>query len=162
MIRSLFLCLLSFVSLMMCGQTILVYSNADDGFLNVRQQPNANSDIIAVLYNGKSGAVLVDKDANKYWYKVSVNGNVGFVNKRYALLSEESCGSDSDNTFRDKDTKLRIGLSTDECRRICGEPDEINRQVYPNRIVEFWFYKNPKRTLHFRNGYLNNFSYRAK
>ena len=51
----------------MIGQEVYVYSNADDGLLNVREKPSASSDIVAVMYNGKTGAILLDK-SNKYWY----------------------------------------------------------------------------------------------
>jgi len=145
----------------MMGQEVYVYSNADDGFLNVREKPSASSDIIAVMYNGKTGAILLDK-SNKYWYKVSYNGSIGFVNKRYAVLSKKSQNENKRISSGNKFDQLRIGMTIDECRLLCGEPDKINRQVYSNREVEFWYYKSPRYTLHFRNGNLIMFSSNPK
>lgn len=62
-----------------------VYSNADDGFVNIRQEASAQSSVIDVLYNGKQGAILLDS-SNKYWYKVNKDGKIGYVNKRYSKL----------------------------------------------------------------------------
>ena len=58
--------------------------------------------------------------------------------------------------------KLHAGMTAEECKSICGEPDKISKQVYSNRVVEFWDYKNPKGTLHFRNGLLSDFSFDVK
>jgi hypothetical protein len=145
------------------AQTTYVYSNADDGFLNIRMKPSASSEIVGVLYNGKEGAKLLDK-SNKYWYRVSKDGIVGYVNKRYAKLNSVMVPADRRQEQQPVNgfEKLQVGMSTEECKRICGKPDKINKQVYSNRIVEFWEYKNPKCVLHFRNGFLDNFSYQAK
>lgn len=145
----------------MMGQEVYVYSNADDGFLNVREKPNANSDIVAVMYNGKTGALLLDK-SNKYWYKVSYEGIIGYVNKRYAIISAKTQNKIKERTNNNMFEQLRIGMTIDECRSLCGEPDKINRQVYSNREVEFWHYKSPRYMLHFRNGYLIMFSSNPK
>ena len=71
------------------AQEVYVYSNADDGFLNIRGKPNASSDVVAVTYNGKSGAQLLGQ-CNKFWYKVSNYGIIGFVNKRYSVVSAKT------------------------------------------------------------------------
>ena len=155
--------LLALVTFIAQAQTTYVYSNAHDGFLNIRMKPSASSKIVGVLYNGKEGAKLLDK-SNKYWYKVSKNGIVGYVNKRYAKLNSVTVPADCRqeqqpvNDFK----KLQVGMSTEECKRICGEPNKINRQVYSNRIYELWYYKNSTCFLQFRNGFLVNFSYQAK
>lgn len=147
-------------SFVMQGQVIYVYSNADDGFLNIRMKPNASSDIVGVLYNGKEGAKLLDK-SNKYWYKVSKNGIVGYVNKRYAKLTNETTPSDSRQESKPISgfEELQIGMTAEECRRLCGEPNKIDKQVYSNRVVELWTYKNPYFIIHFRNGVLDYYSF---
>lgn len=159
--RALMILFISVFPLYMMGQEVCVYSNADDGFLNVREKPSASSDIVAVMYNGKTGAILLDK-SNKYWYKVSYEGIIGYVNKRFAIISAKTQTEIKERTNSNKFEQLRIGMTTDECRLLCGEPNSINRQVYSNREVEFWYYKSPRYTLHFRNGKLVMFSSNPK
>ena len=48
--------LLTTIAFFVQAQTTYVYSNADDGFLNIRMKPSASSEIVGVLYNGKEGA----------------------------------------------------------------------------------------------------------
>ena len=58
-----------------------VYSNAYDGFVNIRQTPNGNAPILGVLRNGPEGAVLLG--AEGAWSKVDCNGIVGYVASKY-------------------------------------------------------------------------------
>ena len=155
--------LLALVAFTTKAQTVYVYSNADDGFLNIRMKPSASSDIVGVLYNGKEGAKLLDK-SNKYWYKVSKDGVVGYVNKRFAKLTLATTPSNPRQEQKPANNfeKLQVGMTPEECKSICGEPDKISKQVYSNRVVEFWDYKNPKGTLHFINGLLSDFSFDVK
>ncbi len=135
--------MLALVALTGQAQEVYVFSNADDGFLNVRGKPSASSDIVAVMYNGKSGAQLLDK-SNKYWYKVSYNGIIGFVNKRYAIVSTKTQSPPQNSPSGKNFEQLRVGMSSEECRLLCGEPDKISRQVYYDREVEFWTYNSPQ------------------
>ena len=48
------------------AQTKWVYSDAYDGFVNVRKGPSSKADIIEVMYNGKEGAKLLAVH-NKWW-----------------------------------------------------------------------------------------------
>ena len=66
------------------GKT-LVYSVATDGFVNVREAPNASSSVVGVIATNRSGADLLSK--NGKWWKVRINGQVGYVNSRFVKLS---------------------------------------------------------------------------
>lgn len=64
----------------------LVYSVATDGFVYVRELPNADSETIGVLATNRKGAKLIsDKDT---WWKVRIDTVVGYVNSKYVKLSD--------------------------------------------------------------------------
>lgn len=63
----------------------LVYSVADDGYVNVRKAPTAKSDVIGVLATGRKGAVLLSSKGT--WWKVRVDNVTGYVNSKYVKLS---------------------------------------------------------------------------
>lgn len=63
----------------------LVYSVATDGFVNVRQEPNADSKAIGVLATNHKGAELLNNQ-NKWW-KIRIDNVIGYVNSRYVKLS---------------------------------------------------------------------------
>ena len=54
-----------------------VYSKCFDGYLNIREKPNAQSKILGKLSNGPKGAELISNDGK--WSKVRVNGVVGYA-----------------------------------------------------------------------------------
>jgi uncharacterized protein YgiM (DUF1202 family) len=54
-----------------------VYSNAYDGYTNIREHASAQSPIIGKLPNGPEGADLLGVEGN--WSKVRFNGTVGYV-----------------------------------------------------------------------------------
>ena len=54
-----------------------VYSNAYDGYLNVRAQPSTKAQILGKLKNGPEGAELLGVDGK--WTKVRVDGVEGYV-----------------------------------------------------------------------------------
>ena len=58
-----------------------VYSNCYDGYLNVRQAPTTQSQIVGKLKNGSEGAELLGVEGT--WSKVRVNGVVGYVASKY-------------------------------------------------------------------------------
>ena len=58
-----------------------VYSNCYDGYLNVRQAPTTQSQIVGKLKNGSEGAELLGVEGS--WSKVRVNGVVGYVASKY-------------------------------------------------------------------------------
>lgn len=58
-----------------------VYSNAYDGFVNIRQAPEGKAPILGVLKNGPEGAILLGTEGE--WKKVDCNGIVGYVYEKY-------------------------------------------------------------------------------
>lgn len=58
-----------------------VYSNCYDGYLNVRQAPTTQSQIVGKLKNGSVGAELLGVEGS--WSRVRVNGVVGYVASKY-------------------------------------------------------------------------------
>ena len=58
-----------------------VYSNAYDGFLNIRQAPQSKAPIVGVLNNGPEGAILLVTEGE--WKKIDCNGIVGYVYEKY-------------------------------------------------------------------------------
>ncbi len=62
-----------------------VYSIADDGFLNIREMPNASAKIVGRLITGGDGAEYLGSASN--WINVRYKGVEGFVNGKYAKIS---------------------------------------------------------------------------
>ena len=58
-----------------------VYSNAYDGYLNVRAEPTTKSQVVGKLSNGPEGAELLGVEGK--WSKVRVNGVEGYVSSAY-------------------------------------------------------------------------------
>lgn len=58
-----------------------VYSNAYDGFINIRQTPQSKAPIVGVLRNGPEGSVLLGTEGE--WKKIDCNGIVGYVYEKY-------------------------------------------------------------------------------
>lgn len=168
MIRLILFILLSSITIKINAQTY-VYSNADDGFLNIRALPTAKANIVGVLYNGKEGAELLDS-SNKYWYKVNKDGIIGYVNKRYAKLvgtkeapkTSQTITKVKTGTIKERFDKLVPGMTMQQCLDICGNPDDKSIRRYSSGENQSWFYyerRNGKRilnSLHFRDGKLSS------
>ena len=150
--RCLLLFIVFFVNIDMKSQSFIVYSNADDGFVNIRKEPNAKADILSALYNGKEGANLLE-GGNKYWYKVEKDGVIGYVNKRFVKLKKSTNSQPTTQDINRELDKLDRGMTMDECRRILGEPDDKSKRSTEGHIFEQWFYYN-KYYLKFDNGFL--------
>jgi len=58
-----------------------IYSNAYDGFVNIRQEPQSKAPILGVLRNGPEGAILLGTEGE--WKKIDCNGIVGYVYEKY-------------------------------------------------------------------------------
>ncbi len=58
-----------------------VYANAFDGFVNIREKPEAKASIVGTFKNGPEGAVLLDSDGE--WTKIDCNGIVGYVLSKF-------------------------------------------------------------------------------
>lgn len=82
-----FLSLLCIVALGMIGaaaQTQQVYANASDGYVNMREEPNANAFIVDVLFTGGKPAKLLDRQGN--WLHIDYDGQKGYVNSKYVTV----------------------------------------------------------------------------
>ena len=58
-----------------------VYSNAFDGFVNMRKEPSYSAEKVGKLKNGSEGAVLLEDKGD--WKKVDVSGTIGWVPSKY-------------------------------------------------------------------------------
>ena len=58
-----------------------VYACAFDGFVNIRETPNAKAPILGVFRNGPEGAILLGSEGE--WTKIDCNGIVGYVISKY-------------------------------------------------------------------------------
>lgn len=63
----------------------LVYSIADDGYVNIRQFPDADSYVVGVLATNRKGAKLVSNQGK--WWKIRIDNVEGYVNSRYVKMS---------------------------------------------------------------------------
>jgi Bacterial SH3 domain. len=143
------------------AQTTWVYADAYDGFVNVRKTPSTKSEIIEVMYNNKEGAKLLAIH-NKWWYRVQFKGKTGYVSSTYTILCDTTqAPTPIEQKPKKKNSSspsgLKVGMTTDECLRLLGEPDEKSESVYYDHINEHWYYKN-KYYLIFRNGVLTNYT----
>ena len=129
-----------------------VYSNAYDGYLNVRAEPSTKAQILGRLNNGPEGAELLGVDGK--WTKVRVNGVEGYVSSAYvqstptqpvyldanAILGEwiyDFQNSDGDGyciysfTFRSNGTCYVLGMGEDNANaykwRIVGNSIYVTR-----------------------------------
>lgn len=62
-------------------QSYKVYSNAYDGYINIRESPHSNAPVIGVFKNGPDGAILLSREGD--WTKIEYNGIVGYVYTKY-------------------------------------------------------------------------------
>ncbi len=62
-----------------------IYSNAYDGFVNIRQEPNSKAKVVGVLRNGPEGAVLLGTEGE--WKKIDCNGVVGYVYEQHVQFT---------------------------------------------------------------------------
>jgi hypothetical protein len=78
-----------------------VFSNAYDGFVNIRQSPQGKAPILGVLRNGPEGAVLLERGND--WTMVNCQGIVGYVATQYIqdTPTEEFQGSALSNELLD-------------------------------------------------------------
>ena len=58
-----------------------IYSNSNDGYVNIRQSPESTAPILGVLRNGSEGAILLGTEGE--WKKIDCNGIVGYVYEKY-------------------------------------------------------------------------------
>ena len=58
-----------------------VYSNAYDGFTNIRESPSTKAAIVGILPNGNYPAEVVTTFKHRYWYYIYYRGCYGYVAK---------------------------------------------------------------------------------
>ena len=61
--------------------SIKVYSNAYDGYINIRETPTSKGTVIGVLKNGPEGALCLSQTGE--WTKIDYNGVAGYVYTKY-------------------------------------------------------------------------------
>ena len=61
--------------------SIKVYSNAYDGYINIRETPTSKGTVIGVLKNGPEGALCLSQTGE--WTKIDYNGVTGYVYTKY-------------------------------------------------------------------------------
>ncbi|MBR5595333.1 MAG: SH3 domain-containing protein [Alistipes sp.] len=59
----------------------MAYSNAYDGYTNIREAATAKSAVLAKLHNGPKGAEILGVEGS--WTKVNLDGVVGYVSNAY-------------------------------------------------------------------------------
>ena len=73
---------------------VMVYSNAYDGFLNVREQPDTKAPIIGKIVNGPMGAVKMGEVGG--WTVVKVGETIGYASSRYLQTEPTAEFTDAD------------------------------------------------------------------
>ena len=58
------------------------------GYLNMRESPDQNADIIGKLLDGSAGEIL--DDSTEGWYQVTSGGLTGYISSEYVLTGEEA------------------------------------------------------------------------
>ena len=67
-------------------------------YVNVRQQPGTDSDLVDVVGNGQPVTVIGETDN---WYVVSVNGVTGYISKSYMSSSQPQTDNGNDSNTGD-------------------------------------------------------------
>ena len=96
----------------------MVYSNAYDGFLNVREQPDTKAPIIGKILNGPMGAVKMGEVGG--WTVVKVGDKIGYASSRY-LQTEPTA------EFTDKDME--------KCIQGIWLSEESKDYMVPQRVI---------------------------
>ena len=101
--------------------------------LRLRSEPSTASSVVTML--DKSVAVAILDDSTDGWYKISYNGNTGYVSADYLNV-------DQDNLFttygriNSEGVNVRSGASTDSSMLATIEADAI---VTVNGLVDGWY-----------------------
>ena len=78
--------------------TIKVYSNAYDGFVNIRQAPESDAPIVGVLRNGPEGAILLGTEGE--WKHINCNGIEGYVFYQFVQDTPTEVFQDDNSTTK--------------------------------------------------------------
>lgn len=100
------------------GTPAQLYANDN---VNVRAEPSTETDenIIYSLYKGDAVTVVGE---TSQWFKVSINGNIGYVSKAFLVSSPVSSGTD-ENGSGSQDNQDNSG-NTDSPEDSQGQPDD--------------------------------------
>lgn len=82
--KRLFVIICVAVMCMVSAQAQKVYANSSDGYVNMREEPNADAVIIDVLFNGGKPAQLIDRKGK--WLHIAYDGQKGYVNSKYVAV----------------------------------------------------------------------------
>ena len=100
--------------------TFYVYSNSNDGNVNIRKEPSAKAEAIGILYTNGNGVRLIDDSGS--WWKVETDDGVGFVNSKYVIKRHPQAGEETAIT-----TKPIIEVITDK-DSLDKEEEEVKKQ----------------------------------
>lgn len=102
--------------------------------VNVRENPNMDAGVVAMMAQGQS-AVVLSKDGD--FYRVAFDGVIGFVHKDYMTVSAEGIADMGYAMIKDSAANIRSAASTDaEVVGGIGAEDV----VYISGISNGWYY----------------------
>ena len=125
-----------------------VYSNCYDGYLNVRQAPTTQSQIVGKLKNGSVGAELLGVEGS--WSRVRVNGVVGYVASKYLQSTP------TEAVYVDASAFIGIWVRThggDRCYEIKSNGKFAFSTPHGSTANGTWYLSGYKLILKFSDGY---------
>ncbi len=73
----------------------MVYASAEEGYANIRKEPNTKSPILGKLLKGGQGARLLEHLDG--WYKIDFNGTIGYVYSPIVSIGKPSAAKTESN-----------------------------------------------------------------
>lgn len=61
-----------------------------NNYLNIRKEPNANSQILGKLYKGTAGKVVAEENPTEGWTKITSGSVTGYVSNEYILVGDDA------------------------------------------------------------------------
>ena len=133
-----FLIIATLISLFSHGQTDLAIINDPDGYVNIRVDKNADSEIITTL---KEGDLFLCEPTNDNWWKVdNFHSQTGFVQKSRIILIKNKSDNDQREmiiksmeglkNYRQKYDSLRSILPNDQRLELLREFENFEETVY--------------------------------
>lgn len=81
------ICIMALGMIGATAQAQQVYANASDGYVNMREEPNANAFVVDVLFTGGKPARLLDRQGK--WFHIEYDGQKGYVNSKYVTVGSK-------------------------------------------------------------------------